>query len=840
MRVAPRFALCLFLTTLAAPARAAEKAPPPVPVRLAAGGRALLPVVVPARPSARVARAARTLADYLGRISGATFTVRTGDGKTGIAVGRPGDFPALDVGDLRGATAPDWREEYLLRSHAGGLHVIGATDLAVEHAVWDVLHRLGHRQFFPGKTWEVVPRSADLSLAVRAHERPDFLSRDIGFGFGPWGERRQLYEEWCARNRIPAGADRPLLESGHAWERIYADLRDEFTRHPEYLPLLGGKRKAVSDEIKFCVGNPALRKLVAGWAVAHFTRHPDAASVSLDPSDGLNWCECKDCRALGSVSDRVVTLVNECADAVRARHGPDKLVSVYAYAAHAAPPRLRVNPQVVVNVATAMTLGDHTTDELIAGWAKQGARLGIREYYGVYPWDRDLPGQPRMADLKYLRESTPRFRRQGARFLVAESSDHWGVGGLGYYLVARMLWDVREADRAEAMRADFLDKAFGPARGPMAEFYRLIDASSRPRLSGDLIGRLYRALGKARKKTSDPAVAARLDDLTLYVRYVELYHDYASAEGKERQQGFEALVRYAYRIRGTGMVHSLAVWRGLPYYDRTVRLPPGTGYEVPEGKDPWKDSRPFTRKELDALLTAGIARHRLVDFTPVAYSTTLVPAAPLGLPRAPAGSAGLYFRDRAVFYTWATKAPLPLTVKAGLIYQNVGDARLSLYGPGVARPLAREAVPPDRKERTVQLRPRAPGLHRVELTDRTGGTALAWPAGVPWAVPAGPEEAADLYGRWTMYFYVPKGTKVVAGYADGPGELLDASSKKVFTFTGRPDYFSVPVVPGQQGKLWKFSGCLGKRVLLTVPPYLARDERELLLPEEVVRADAPR
>ena len=39
------------------------------------------------------------------------------------------------------------------------------------------------------------------------------------------------------------------------------------------------------------------------------------------------------------------------------------------------------------------------------------------------------------------------------------------------------------------------------------------------------------------------------------------------------------------------------------------------------------------------------------------------------------------------------------------------------------------------------------------------------------ALPADEKQAVELQGRWTLYFYVPKGTKQVAGYADGPGAL---------------------------------------------------------------------
>lgn len=847
MRKSSRYALCPMLTLgifmFEGSAAAAESRPMPRPtVRLALNGQAPLPVIVPANASMRIRGIAGTLADYLGRISGARFVVETGDGQTGIAIGTSKAYPLLGLQAIWDGKDPTRREDYLLRSHAKGLQVIGATELAVEYAVWDLLYRLGHRQFFPGPTWEVVPRTADLAIAVHTREHPSFVSRDVGFGFGPWDGRGQPYAEWCIRNRMAAaGSDRPILESGHAYGQIMADLKDEFAKHPEYLALVNGKRQPAGGEAKFCIGNPDLRRLVARYATDSFARLPEACSITLEPSDGLGWCECERCRALGSVSDRVATLLNEAAAAIRAKYGSKKLISIYAYAEHAAPPHIKVDPQVVVNVATCMTLGNFTTDELIDGWRKQGAQIGIREYYGVYPWDRDLPGQPRMADRRLLKESIMRFYQKGARFLVAESSDDWGVTGLGYYLTARMLWDVREADRINALTDDFLDKAFGRARKPMAEFYRLIDAACRPRLSSDLLGRMYRTLDEARKLAGDLTVVARVNDLVLYARYVELYREYASAHGAQRQRAVESLFRFTYRMRRTGMVHSLAVWRGLPYYDQaTFRLPPGVGYETTESKDPWKENKPIDQREIEDFLSKGVARHGINGFASVNYSKNLVPVRPLALPVVPTGAAGLYFRNSLNFYTWSDEKPVavPLTVKAGLIYQMVGDARLSLFRDGEADAVTKIAVLPDQKEHAIRLLPRASGLHRIEFSDRSGGTILSWPAGTPWTIPTGQEEGAELQGRWTLYFYVPKRTKVVAGYADGLGDLLDSSGKKVCTFSGPADYFCVPVAPGQDGRLWKFADTMGQRVLLTVPPYLARDSRELLLPAEVIRADS--
>jgi hypothetical protein len=106
---------------------------------LTTAGKALLPVVVGARATERVQHTANGLADYLGRLSGATFVVETGDGQTGIVVGLPPDFPRLGLQDLWDTKDATRHEDYLLCSHARGLRLIGASDLAVEHAVWDLL-----------------------------------------------------------------------------------------------------------------------------------------------------------------------------------------------------------------------------------------------------------------------------------------------------------------------------------------------------------------------------------------------------------------------------------------------------------------------------------------------------------------------------------------------------------------------------------------------------------------------------------------------------------------------------------------------------------------------------
>src|SRR5687768_13961437 len=84
--------LILFFITAIAPVVAA-----PSTVRLADNGKALLPIIVSPKTSEGVRATAQTLADYLGKMSGAKFTVQNGDGTSGIVLGLPADFDKLPI-----------------------------------------------------------------------------------------------------------------------------------------------------------------------------------------------------------------------------------------------------------------------------------------------------------------------------------------------------------------------------------------------------------------------------------------------------------------------------------------------------------------------------------------------------------------------------------------------------------------------------------------------------------------------------------------------------------------------------------------------------------------------
>jgi hypothetical protein len=431
----------------------------------------------------------------------------------------------------------------------------------------------------------------------------------------------------------------------------------------------------------------------------------------------------------------------------------------------------------------------------------------------------------------------------GVRFYDAESGDCWGPCGLGYYFASRALWDVKEADDYAEVREDFLRNAFGAAYEPMKGFYQLINEDAQRRPPADIVGRMYRFLDAARKTTDDPRVRERIDHLILYTRHAELYYAHANNAGASK----EDVARHAYRIRQTMMVHSYGLWARLL-----------TQKAAHEKDHPLKVETPYSAQDISKFLSDGITKNQPVEpgFASVEFGKDLVPAsARLKLSTAVPGKFPDRPQDRQSYWVWVPKdaGGIDLKITVEKVWAT-RPPRVALYSPAEVSldPVATfDAYKPDGKEYAIRLATPHAGLHRVETVDGGDVTKIAWPAGMPVTVESGPETPtvmSQFRGPWTLYVYVPKGTKTVGGWAARvanwaprvSGKLLDGDGNELFDFgkSAGDGFFNVPVPAGQDGKLWRFEKNVGQRLLMTVPPYLARSGEELLLPREVIEKDA--
>jgi len=824
---------CLFLICLLA----ASFGVAADPLTLAENGKAAMPIVIGDKS---LTGTADDLASMLEHISGAKFTV-TFDFKA----------PALRLLiSNQGAKSALERDRYTIRhNEADGIVIEGATALAVQHGVWDFLYRLGYRQFFPGKTWEIIPKIGKLEIAVEADETPDYASLRIWYGYGFWDHNQEAWQDWVKKNRMEGGFS---LNTGHSYGGLVRAQQAEFDAHPEYYALVKGERRVVR-EAKLCIANPGVQKAAVAYALEFFEKNPDADSVSIDPSDGGNWCECDACAKIGPPNDCATFLANAVAKAVVEKLGPQKFVGMYAYSFHSPPPSLDVHPNLIISAATGFIKGGLKIEQIVSGWSEKGATIGIREYYSVNTWDRDMPGRARGSNLDYLSTTIPDFHKLGARFMSAESSDNWGCNGLGYYFASRVLWDVDEAKRRDEIVADFLEKSFGPAREPMAEFYALTEGSNKKAqlVFEDLIARMFRHLGEARKLAGDDqAIRKRIDDLILYTRHAELFNTYQNAEAKIRQAAYEAMIRHAYRIRGTFMVHSYALWRDVANRDKAVSYPENAHWRLPEGENPWKSSAPFSETEIAEILGNGIANHVPVDldFEPKEFSDeNLVRATVLYPDLKDIGKPGIGATGRGPrsFYTVAEgPTTIKLNITGGMIahYRDRGNVKVEVWKIGGASEtgeretlVAEDAsVPPDGEERTISFELKEPGTYRIDLNDGHDSTRVTWPDGQPmsWKM-ALDDHPHTMSGRWHLYFHVPAGTKRIGLYTSaGEGSKLIRPDGQIGLNlkSESGSFVSAEVPDGMDGKLWKLQDIAGNVCLLNVPPFFARTASELVLP----------
>ncbi len=810
-------------------------------------------IVIEKSASERTRLAAADLAEKLEQITGDAFAITDAATNT----------PAIRLINENNAASPLDRERYRIHSvPTGDLIVSGSTELAIQHGVWDFLHRLGYRQYFPGDHWEIIPqvKTSDLVSTLDIETSPDYAARRIWPGFGFWkdDDSQQAHAEWEKRNRMGGGF---ALNTGHAYGGLIRSQQATFDAHPEYYALIDGKRN-VAPQAKLCISNPGVRDAAVAYALDYFEKNPDADSVSIDPSDGGHWCECQDCAKIGSPTDNAITLANSIAEALE-KHHPDRdlRVGLYAYNYHSEPPSIDVHPKVIVSIATAFIKGGRSMDDLIAGWSAKDIDLGIREYYSVNTWDRDLPGASRGSNLDYLCETIPHFHRSGARFLSAESSSNWGCNGLGHYLASRLMWDIGEADAAnrQLIIDEFLDLCFGPAQKPMAEFYRLIDGSksnARVRLVfDDLLARMFRQLDTARELAAgDDEILARIDDLILYTRHAELYDRYRTSSGPGHQAAYEAMIQHSYRIRDRHMVHSLALYRDVANRDKSIIVPEGNKWSVAEADNPWKTSEPYARADIDAMLGSGINNHQPLelDFEPKEFADyPLTRASSLHDPLNEAlGGNAASARGLRSFFTVVETAgeKIHLDITGGLIahYRDRGNVRVELWklgGPsatGEDRTLVAEdsSVPPDGESRRVSFEVAEPGSYRIDIDDGADLTQVTWPDGQPMSWKMSLEDhPRSMSGRWYLYFYVPEGTDRIGIYTTATsGEIRTPSGESALDLSKAGDksgkFLSVPVPAGTDGKLWKMHHIAGKVCLLNVPPFLARSAEELVLPAE--------
>ncbi|HEY3780265.1 MAG TPA: DUF4838 domain-containing protein [Fimbriimonadaceae bacterium] len=565
-----------------------------VEVALSLNGSALLPIVISPNASAETKTDANTLAKYLDSITGGQFQVTTGDGSSGIALGTFSDFNLPDVKNPWNTSDPFQGDNYILRTHPGGVYLIGETPIAAQHAMWDLLRREGYRQYFPGPDWEIVPNKPSFALTSDTSVQPSYAVRQLFIQYGTWPEDVPPLQDWAAKNR-ESGSFK--LTTGEMYVALVARNKAAFAAHPEYLAVEKGRPTN-----KVVASNPGLVQLVIDDAMRQIAANPKIDTISVEPSDGAGW---GDDPAIPNPSDRVVTIANAVADALHAKYGNRYYVTFLAYMTHSKPPTIKVHPGIIVSVTDGYNESGLSLQDLIAAWKNMGAIVGLYQYESIFQWDSDMPACSRASSIPYSINLLTNSYNSGVRLTYAEAQMDWARSGLGYYMQSLFLWDINVTKYADQNQTEFMNNCFKSAAGPMAKFYGEIMSSftdtALPKANVTLsqIQAMYHDLDDAEAQAGgDPKVIKRIDDLTAYCRYLELYYNLKMAKAHQRTAPLEALMNFCWRTRTLNMVHTAAVYQSVQNLKGDATIPAGVSWSAPASQDPWKQGPQITPQEL--------------------------------------------------------------------------------------------------------------------------------------------------------------------------------------------------------------------------------------------------
>jgi len=467
------------------------------------------------------------------------------------AVRAAGKDLGLDPGKLAGLGA----EGYMIRGPAVSagrtlVVVAGGGRVGTLYGVYDLLHRLGCRWFAPGTVHEEIPARKNGTLFAEpfeVSESPAFRIR----GFHAWENRGNTdFLLWMARNRMNywclEQSDHPFMHKlgirmaagGHDAENLFVGPQaqypydhpvfdgDEkfpkdpyplspeykgdvdgdgklsrFEAHPEWYAFYGGKRiPGIKSEfgVNFCTSNKHaldeffgnyIRELVDG-------RYRDAAVVRFWTLDAGKWCECEQCKALGTPTDRNLLLVHRLErDIARARAdgriNRPLTIRFLIYSDVIAPPTrplpegfnydVNVGTFYPINRCYVHVLSDPACSvntrfvERLRGWALDPERLfhgqlEIGEYYNVSGF-KCLP----IVHMHSMAADIPYYRKAGAsdfQYMHAMTS-RWGTTALTNWQMSRQAWDPR-AD-CDALWSDYFANRYGPIADRMKKFYQLLE-----------------------------------------------------------------------------------------------------------------------------------------------------------------------------------------------------------------------------------------------------------------------------------------------------------------------------------------------------------------------------
>ena len=413
--------------------------------------------------------------------------------------------------------------------------------LGVVNGLYTLLDHWRCRWILPGEMGEVIPRCQELKLAAGTMNFTNAMDSRVE---SSW-KQGDDHPVWRLRNRRGA---KHRLTAQHYWLHAIPPNK-YFKDHPEYFALIGGRR--IPSQL--CSSNTAVRELMVQKALEYFKMFPANASFPMDPADGFDHCQCRNCVALDDpgvknegypcVSNRVTGFANFVAERIADKY-PDKKIGFYAYANKKTPPSVKMHPALFVpytrdSSSLLHLMPDQAVPssleywELLEKWQKVCANMYAYEYDPI-SWTGSLLCPIYLERARALQKQ----HSMGIKGVITDLGSRADASlFVNRYLEARFKADptLDPVGELTAMCKAF----FGPAGDFMTGYYlalaKVTDCKSDIRFGIDGYERLFtpEMIRRARKfleqalvvgkRSNDPMLGRRLKMVELAQNYLESY-----------------------------------------------------------------------------------------------------------------------------------------------------------------------------------------------------------------------------------------------------------------------------------------------------------------------------
>ncbi len=446
-------------------------------------GREPWPILVPTNASKQDLQAAQQLARYLGRMSGATFTVDKAGPQPpprAILVG------AHDPAAIQGLGA----EDYIIRADGDRVLIAGGHSRSTTYGVYALLEQLGCRW------WSFDDEEVPASPTLRVREQQarviaPFAIHDL------WNNEAQN-----KNNQFNLKLRSDSLEQFEAGHSLYPLLTPYATNHPDIYPMdKAGQRKA--NNLHFCYLAPgivdalteALDKRVAA-------KNGNVSNIIYFAGMG-DWyggmCECPACsqvykeetwvnpdgRTNTGYSATLLRMINAVAEKLEARH-PGVRVGTFAYMSLEAPPALtKPRANVVIRVPRLRHCTVHPADSCPKnrGFRRNLERWCEQAPGRVYVWEYGASFNNFLVPFPCLRSMADNlafYHRIGIRGVEIQGN-YVSTGG-DLAVLKNHVWSrIFQAPAANVgqVLTRFCADYFGPAAAPMEAYVTALEESVR-------------------------------------------------------------------------------------------------------------------------------------------------------------------------------------------------------------------------------------------------------------------------------------------------------------------------------------------------------------------------